>query len=249
MAWTTLASGTLASMTARKIELQFSEGIPRFFLTGDGHRNPPFKWIESCKELELHFLGLMAQGQLCVHVEEHPEAIRQSSIPLKLHPLLHSKRVFGWELDIYRVLRPVMEVSMGVVGQEKRLTDVVYLDKEWVRINALLWQIGGGSQTLRQAQSNSFKFRSYFQARSKGAKKDLLKEAAYDRFLLDWNRAAMVLRTDANAYIARNIQKVINQYPDATHLITCGDAHISINPLQQYIRLPEDAPGIIDLTK
>ena len=65
-------------------------------------------------------------------------------------------------------------------------------------------------------------------------------------FLHEYHTAAMGLRTKVNKYIADNIQKIINQHQDCTHLITCGFAHITTNRLDQYITLPSGAEGVVD---
>jgi hypothetical protein len=63
----------------------------------------------------------------------------------------------------------------------------------------------------------------------------------------DYRNAALDLRTTVNPYIGKNIQSVINQYPDCTHLITCGNAHITDSPLFQYVTTtPGSANGVVD---
>ena len=71
-------------------------------------------------------------------------------------------------------------------------------------------------------------------------------ESDYQRFTLDYHNKGMELRTTVNPHIGMNIERIINQHPDCTHIITCGDAHITQNPLYNYVPLPRRALGVVD---
>jgi hypothetical protein len=64
--------------------------------------------------------------------------------------------------------------------------------------------------------------------------------------LRQYYRDAMSLRTDINNMIGANIQAKIDDYPDHLHLITCGDAHITVNPLYAFITPPAGCFGVVD---
>ena len=104
MPWRTLASGTLKGLSDEKLGTTLTP-MPRFFMTGDGHRQPPFGWTNACKQLRAHFMTLIASKMLCAHVEEHAEQVEGTSVPNWLAVLYDQRRIFGWELTIYRDLR------------------------------------------------------------------------------------------------------------------------------------------------
>jgi hypothetical protein len=116
--------------------------MPRFFLTGDGHRHPPFGWTSACKGLRAHFERLMASQMLCAHVEEHQEEVKDTSVPTWFPLLYDQGRIFGWELAIYRDLRPVMEkctdlmaaVGTGLDLSASVIRDIVALDRKMSRV-------------------------------------------------------------------------------------------------------------------
>ena len=61
--------------------------------------------------------------------------------------------------------------------------------------------------------------------------------------------AIMELRTSAHEFIAAPIRGVINDYPQCIHIITCGNAHITVdNPLYQYLHIG-DAIGVVDAAR
>jgi hypothetical protein len=80
MPWKNLASGTLQGLSDATLGATLTP-MPRFFLTGDGHRHPPFGWTSACKGLRAHFERLMASQMLCAHVEEHQEEVKDTSVP------------------------------------------------------------------------------------------------------------------------------------------------------------------------
>ncbi len=253
MPWTVLPPNTLSNMTDDALDdmLHGDAPIPRFFLTGDGHGNPPFQWVNACPAMTLYFQNLMFNNRLCAHVEQHQEDVTINSVPNQLQLLYGQNRIFGWELDIYRDLQPLMEMCLAIAAAPNLnpgiiANDVVELHREIVRVDALLWQIGNPAG-LRNLVGQSFQFRGYFQGvASNGNPRNLATEGQYAAFVMNYFNIAMGLRTTVNNYIGQNIQNVINAHPNDTHIITCGDAHIFHNPLQNYINLPHGANGVVD---
>ena len=93
-------------------------------------------------------------------------------------------------------------------------------------------------------------FKAYWMKRARNATpRDGGLEDGYLAFLNQYNHLAMGLRTDANNFIAANIQRVIAQQPaDSTHLITVGNAHITTNPVQNYLNIGAH-PGYVDASQ
>ena len=254
MPWQNVHAGTLAALTDATVTTFLGQGtpIPRFFMTGDGHANPPFMWTMACPAIKLHFQTLMGNHQLFAHVEQQQEDVSDASVPVLLQPLYEQKRIYGWELDIYRELIIPMNLALELIGQvgdvppSGLVPDVVALDRELIRLQAMLHAIGNPA-SLQQAAATSFVYRQYYQRAAKpDGVRNLVIERNYQTFLQDYSRATMALRTQANRYIGLKIQNVLNLYPTATHLITCGDAHILHDPLAVYITLPGAALGLVD---
>lgn len=255
MPWEYVTKNTLPNLTNNDVDIIFrgDSPIPRFFMTGDGHRQPPFLWTTECIRIRDHFEALVENGSLFAHVEQHPSDVGINSVPNYMHPLLNQGRVCGWELAIYKDLEPLMNSCRDLIAQLHMdlaiaiiYQRVLEIDRDMVRLLGLLWQIGN-PPALRNAAINSAAYRHYFQRVSKSQiTRNLAIEADYSRFLLRYYNDAMALRTVVNPYIGRNIQRIINQYPNATHLITCGWTHITDNPLPHYVALPEGAHGIVD---
>jgi hypothetical protein len=195
---------------------------------------------------------LIASKNLCAHVEEYSEQVRDTSVPHWLSVLYDQKRIFGWELTVYRELGPVMEKCtelMGAVGALRDIvpasliTEIEALHTEMSRVQALLSQVGNPA-AFQNVVAQSAEYKSYFEGVSEkksygppgykirvgfGKPKPRQRsiERRYINFLLGYNTAGMSLRTNVNRYIGSNIQRIINQYPRCTHIITCGDAHIT----------------------
>jgi hypothetical protein len=252
MPWQALANGTLWGLTDATLAAALGNPLPRFFMTGDGHRHPPFLWTAACPALKVHLQNLMLNKQLCVHVEQQPDEVSERSVPDFLMLLVSQRRVFGWELAIYKDLLPVMQECMRLAGGPSMapsdiVNDVVHLDKDMIRLNALLWQIGN-PPALQNIPAQSLRFRDYYEGVAhKGRARVPATELQYQQFLMSYYNAAMGLRTDVNSYIGRNIQTVISQFPNCTHLISCGDAHITHNNLSQFVTTtPPGAQGVVD---
>lgn len=257
MGWKVLKSGTLWKLTDETLETELTEQWPKilFFLTGDAHRKPPFLWAvrKECSVLRNHFLTLMEQELLCAHVEEFPDKVTMNCVPDELRGLHTQNHIIGWELSIFRDLRSVMEQcdelrSKRELNPFEVLSDVVALDREINRVQALLHQIGN-PEIFRKLNKFSFLYRQHYQRVSdKVIERNIAIEEKYRRFLSDYFLAAMEQRTAAHRYVAMNIVKNINQHPECTHLITIGDAHLLTNPVYNYINLGT-MPGVVDPDK
>jgi hypothetical protein len=94
---------SLESMTDDIWIAHYQSAVPRFFLTGDGHGNPPFDWVVRKKDQAMgqHFLKLAEKNKLCLYVEQLPEQVNATSVPTDLQVVLHNRCVFGWELPIF----------------------------------------------------------------------------------------------------------------------------------------------------
>ena len=246
MPWTLLAGGTFNGLNPATLAAVVGNPPSRFYLSGDGHRTPPFQWAVRPAVL-LHFQTLMAAGNLCLHVEQLQEDVSSDSLPPLFARLIQQKMVFGWELSMFKDLLPVMNLCMDLMGQlpNPSLNEVVALHREMIRIDGLGWKVGN-PPWMHAAVAQSDIFKTYWSGvASKTTPRNNATQDNYLTFLAQYNNNAMGLRTDANNFIAVNINRVIAAHPNATHLITVGNAHITTNPVQQYINLGTEV-GLVD---
>jgi hypothetical protein len=140
-----------------------------------------------------------------------------------------------------------MTLAMEIMGDlpNPALSDVVALHREMVRMTGLAWMVGN-PPWIRNALAQSDTFLAYWKGRlDAGLPANAVTEHGYLAFLNQYNNACMALRCDANNFIAINIMNAMARFPNATHLITVGNAHLVTNPVQQYINIGL-APGLID---
>ena len=123
MVWEVLKPCTLWKLTDKTLETELTKQWPKiqFFLTGDAHRDPPFLWAvrEECSILRNHFLTLMDQELLCAHVEKLSNEVTIRCVPGELSQLYAQNRIFGWEPDIFRDLRSVMQLCDDLRGRKE----------------------------------------------------------------------------------------------------------------------------------
>ncbi len=253
MPWIVVPDGTLRGLTDQTVGdyLRGDAAMPRFFLTGDGHREPPFRWTNSCPAVRMHFVTLLTNGQLCAHVELHQADVNYDSVPSYLSILRDQGKLFGWELSIYKDLMPPMELANELVANgppdnmQQAAGEMVAFERMFIRVHSRLASIGN-PPTMALVYQNAQTYKDYFfRVAHKGAARNMATEAAYYQFLRNFTRDSMALRTVVNPAIAANINARIQQFPNDTHLITCGDAHIRHNPLQNFIGIG-GATGLVD---
>ena len=221
----------------------------RFFMKGDGHRKPPFQWALAT-EVTAHFEQLVANNSLCLHVEQHQKDVCAASVPSLFNAVLTKGKVFGWELPIYADLGPLMEIVAELqLNLDKPLFNAI--KKVHLEMAAVKSKAGtvGNPAWIAEAVATSDVFQSYWKSVLRFVpspeKRDNIKETAYVKFLLGYNKSAMMMRTQANNHIAASIKKSIDLFPNDTHLITLGDAHLTDNPVQNYLNIG-GAIGVVD---
>ena len=254
MAWSTLPQGTLWQSSNDPLAGALNP-IPSTFLTGDGHRRPMFNWVTRNRTLKEHLLTRLAENKLCLHVELQQEEVNHSAINPSLHAALDQGKVFGWELPIYKELKPLMELY----SNPPRGAEAVAAADSMLRVDGLLSQFGdaGGLQFMRPRIEDFRKrhsppqsgFSSLLSAFGKPEASTLNPAETENedlQFLIAYYNAGWQMRTSVNPEIAANIQSNISQHPDHTHLITCGHTHLSENPLHHYLHPAGGTSGVVD---
>lgn len=276
MAWRKLDPRTLATLTDKSLKsIQFSGKMPTVFVTGDAHRNPPFRWIDSCRSdtLKRHFEDLVNQGQLCVHVEQYKNQIKTDSVPKSLRKLIGMQRIFGWELEVYRYFQEVMREcspnGRGLLELDDRKVPNSYLIKSLEDVHRNICEADkrlkdiGYPTTLKGKMEAHGEYLKYYKhLRDESRPKSIVGKLTtgwgakptkpsknYLTFLQEYSTAANKLRTSPSVHtaIARKIQSTINVHSGCTHLITCGSKHLLCeHPLFKFILSPKGG-GVVDV--
>lgn len=280
MAWQRKNSGTLGTLTDDTLSsIHVSGEMPKVFLTGDAHRQPPFQWIESCKKLKQHFQELIRQNQLWVYVEEFQDKIEFGHVPALLHPLIGTQRMVGWEPQVYWHIYKVMKVYGQLLPaiwagelDGKDSNDLPKLIKRLDEVHLhiclaenLLGTIGRPTElmkaTAHEEHLNHYKYcheaspKSFVQRWTTGWRvppKPPKPAKLYSKFLKEYHDAGDSLRISeaVQRAIGVGIGKQITSHPGCTHLISCGEDHIVCRqPLQEFIKLPARVNGVVDSDK
>ena len=256
MPWNRLADGILRVMTDDRVRDYFRGDmpIPQFFMSGDGHRNPPFQWTAAGPMMRQHFVDLMAAGRLWAHVEELPANVVVGSVPGFLAQLHAQNHIFGWELPIFQELLQSMGDSMQLAAafnagniDNALQQNVDAFNLEIIRTTPLLVQVGNPANLTGMAGVAGQMARYVTRVRAGEQPQTPGIDQEYQRLLIQYHNDTMGLRTSAHPYIGHNIQGIIDANAHCTHIITCGNAHITVhNPLHGFIHLPGGAIGVVD---
>jgi hypothetical protein len=214
---------------------------PKAYMTGDGHRKPPFEWAAQGRWPDF-FKQFIEKNKICCHVETFSDAQLAGSVHELFEPVLANRKVFGFEPDVFKFLKEIINYNYVMrpsieSGQDQKLSDIKQV------FNAI-WLVG----RLRYLEDEATEAKKQVDNIKKLGVDPIPAKALplWSAFLSKYNNAAMELRTVVNNEIGANMQRIINKFPDHVHMITCGDAHIKVNPLYQHIRLPIGCYGFAD---
>ena len=222
-----------------------SRDTPGVFMTGDGHRTPPFAWTR-LGEWAKFFEAFVSKKLLCCHVELYADQVEATSVPAHLEPVFRNGKVFGWEPEIYKTIQPIIETNLTMIAaasenENLNLARIIELTTKMITVSdaGYLKDIGGPASSYRILADKLRREASTQEVPSN-------KFSGIAKFLQDYNNAAMELRTGINNEIGKNIQLKLDRYHDHLHLITCGNAHIKYNPLYKFVEPPAGTFGIAD---
>jgi hypothetical protein len=224
-----------------------SEYTPMVYMTGDGHRTPPFKWAttDTWADFFTQFIGM---NKICCHVETFSDEVKASSVPKLFEPVFHNHKVFGFEPNVFKTIMDIIHFIWEIrpkisIGEAQSLSVIRSVITQMSAVHDMGYLRNEGENAMKQ----------WDQIRGLGKKGwDPVPAKAlsyFSLFLSEYNDAAMNLRTVVNDEMGAKIQRIIKQFPDHIHMITCGDAHIYMNPLYQYIQPPLGCFGIADKQK
>jgi hypothetical protein len=236
---------------------------PMIFLTGDAHRDPPFRWAATGVWADF-FRPLIEADKVVCHVEQYPQDVNAHSVPALFASVFERGKVFGWEHAVFPILESAMGLYMQnlelfpnrippslvdrILGDMSKVAKMGYLTNE----NAQLVKFAGSlvvkESTLGKVRNLLASLASPASSTSSSSPQFLAPEAGRQlkELCVAYTRSAMTLRTGIHRDIAPAIQRLIHTYSDHIHLITCGDAHLVVNPLYQYIEPPIGYFGVVD---
>jgi hypothetical protein len=214
---------------------------PRAYMTGDGHRKPPFEWAAQGVWAGL-FKQLIERNEICCHVETFSGQVKPDSVPELFEPVLCNHKVFGFEPDVFQILKEIINNNYEIrpkieSGEDVKLSIIREVFNAMWNVGRLKYLVDEAKEAKRQV--DNIKKLGVDPVPAKAL-------PLWSEFLSKYNNAAMELRTGVNHEFGANIQKIIQKFPNDVHMITCGDAHIKVNPLYQYIQLPIGCYGFAD---
>ncbi|WP_146041284.1 hypothetical protein [Pseudomonas sp. MPR-ANC1] len=249
-----LMSDQRAEELAAAAEQFPDEYDPMIFLTGDAHREPPFRWAARGVWANF-FQPLIAANKIVCHVEQYPRAVSLQSVPPLFAPVFTNGKVFGWEHEVFPIIENLMKNYMnnancfpsavsvglikGVLGDSARVAEMGFLKAEYQAIVDFAKPFVGEKSAFE-------KFQAFVSSSSTVKPIPSTDGAKFKELYSTYYRAGMELRTGIHQHIAPRIQHLINTYSDHMHLITCGDAHLLVNPLYLYLQPPTGCFGIVD---
>lgn len=228
---------------------------PMIFLTGDAHREPPFQW--AAQGVWADFFGpLIEDNKIVCHVEQYPRDVTRQSVPPLFAPVFDRGKVFGWEHSVFPILENLMKnyynkaqdfpanvmvaFVQGMLDDCKKVADMGFLKAEYKALTDFARPYVG-------ERTGFEKFQDLFSAPPSPTTRLSAKDGGkFKELYSNYVKAGMGLRTGIHPYIAPSIQHLIDTYRDHMHLITCGDAHLLVNPLYQYLHPPVGCFGIVD---
>ncbi|MCP4344662.1 MAG: hypothetical protein GY795_03935 [Desulfobacterales bacterium] len=269
MPWLELKAGGLTDPNEEQnLTVINSKHNVSVFLTGDGHSEPPFLWTEHSVLTRDILPKLINKNLVCAYVETYNNEVTADDVPDWMLKVFQNKKVFGWELDFFRLIKDLNDASQN---WRMNLNNKKYdHNKALITIDGLLEQVikrrGEVNMTgkmLNAAQSfrtnskpyivESQGYMSYAASFVHTPKKNEQKKNPTHN---DYNRLAeqsrnvkdelLNLRDRCNRSFAASIWKYMKNYEHHLHFIACGDAHVKIDPIQNYLNLPKKETGIVD---
>ncbi len=232
---------------------QFADDyVPMVFMTGDGHREPPFKWATFGPWADF-FREIVDDNNICCHVEKYSDAVAPGCVPEAFAKVFRNGKVFGWEPEVFKVIQSIIQKIWGLrshllsEGSLKK-SDIEGVTQQMLRVSREGYLDGEGAIA---------KFLGDKARNSKSDPVPATEIPEFDDLLRIYNHNAMALRTKIHNRVGETIQRRIDEYPDHFHLITCGDAHMIITeddgvnypPLYSYVRPPTGCFGVADQMK
>ena len=89
------------------------EYTPMVYITGDGHRTPPFKWAtdDTWADFFKQFVGM---NKICCHVETFSDEVKATSVPKLFEPVFHNRKVFGFEPNVFKTIKEIILFNMDM---------------------------------------------------------------------------------------------------------------------------------------
>ncbi|AQS36163.1 hypothetical protein Sps_00974 [Shewanella psychrophila] len=207
---------------------------PKIIMTGDGHRSPPFAYAEGNE-----FIKKEAQRkQLFLYVEATQEDVDtniNNFIPKTMQKGFFAKgptKVIGWEPKISQLMKKTFDdviASLNVEQENRKSMFDGLLEQNTMIFHSLLEEneslaIEFNTASNKHLASIDPANQNFSEAQVANDARDIMKIVSGS-----W-------RDDyINPVIGKRIAKDIMNNPNATFLISIGDCHLNVNPIQKHI--------------
>ncbi|MBS9434449.1 hypothetical protein [Photorhabdus hainanensis] len=227
--WFTYEGDKEAELTPERVEEIFSNKQPKIIIAGDGHNKPPFQYAKNIPDVNSSFDA----GTLQLYIEATDEQINKNKaeyIPkdfmAKSWPFMNKNRraeIVGWEDSaLSNAMKEMFDLSMTSISEPTKLTEKdisSFYEFYMTAIQSFLPNFKKLGNELNEIMAK---------AGSKGELGNVAPEMLH--FTSGTWRDEYV-----NPTLAEKIAKHASEKENHTFVVSIGDAHLSINPMQEHL--------------
>ncbi|NHB91597.1 hypothetical protein [Photorhabdus cinerea] len=227
--WFTYENDMEVELTTEKVKEIFSNKQPKIIIAGDGHNKPPFQYTKNIPDVNSNFDA----GTLQLYIEATDEQINKNKseyIPkefmVKPGLLMNKNRraeIIGWEDSaLSNAMKEMFDLSMTSISEPMKLTEKdisSFYEFYMTAIQSFLPNFKKLGNELNEIMAKA------------GIEGKLEKVAPeMIRFTSGTWRDEYI-----NPTLAEKIAKHATENENNTFVVSIGDAHLNINPMQEYL--------------
>ncbi|WP_445374381.1 hypothetical protein ACSLVK_20180 [Photorhabdus tasmaniensis] len=227
--WFTYEGDKEVELTTERMKEIFSNKQPKIIIAGDGHNKPPFQYAKNIPDVNSSFDA----GTLQLYIEATDEQINENNseyIPKEFmaKPGLFMNKnrraeIVGWEDSaLSNAMKEMFDLSMTSISEPMKLTEKdisSFYEFYMTAIQSFLPNFKKLGNELNEIMAKA------------GNRGELEKVApAMLRFTSGTWRDEYI-----NPTLAEKIAKHAAEKENHTFVVSIGDAHLSINPMQEHL--------------
>ncbi|KAA1183111.1 hypothetical protein [Photorhabdus heterorhabditis] len=235
--WFTYENDMEVELTTERVREIFSNKQPKIIIAGDGHRSPPFQYAKNIPDVNSSF----DSGTLQLYIEATDEQINKNNseyIPKEFmaKPGLLTNRnrragIVGWEnselSNTMEKMRDLLDDSTRRKLTKEEISSFYELHEtaihhffrpEFSQLRNEFFEI------MAKVVSNNVFLKAGSDAESNKITKEMI-----DFIAVTWRDEYI------NPTLAEKIAKHAAEKENHTFIVSVGDAHLSINPMQEYL--------------
>ncbi|MBS9423171.1 hypothetical protein [Photorhabdus caribbeanensis] len=227
--WFTYENDIEVELSTERVKEIFSNKQPKIIIAGDGHNKPPFQYAKNIPDVNSSFDA----GTLQLYIEATDEQINKNKaeyIPkdfmARSWPFMNKNRraeIVGWEDSaLSNAMKEMFDLSMTSISEPTKLTEkdiASFYEFYMTAIQSFFPNFEKLGNELNEIMAKA------------GSKGDLEKVASEMlRFTSGTWRDEYI-----NPTLAEKIARHAAEKENNTFIVSIGDAHLSINPMQEHL--------------